>query len=106
MSSISPVRKVLKSKITINRLWFKLRKISKNANKSSKFKYAIKKEQKKKNLRVLSLKQEVKTRFTATHTMIRSFMNDPNEGKEDDTNVDFMKENVAAKKYSDEQGWF
>ena len=65
-------KKSFEKQKTINRLRFKLRKISKKANKSSKFKYAIKKEQKKKNLRVLSLKQEVKTRFTATHTPPRT----------------------------------
>ena len=65
-------KKSFEKQKTINRLQFKLRKISKKANKSSKFKYAIKKEQKKKNLRVLSLKQEVKTRFTATHTPPRT----------------------------------
>ena len=58
----------------------KLRKIAKKAKKSSKFKYAIE------QLRELTLKQEVKTRFTATQTMLRSFCNDANdrEGREMD----------------------
>ena len=74
----------------------KLRKVAKKASKSSKFKYAIASNQKKKGLRKLSLKQEVKTRFTATHTMIRSFLNDPNEKKDiplDDVKVE---ENIDA----------
>ena len=64
----------------------KLRKIAKKAKKSSKFKYAIEQEQRRLGLRGLTLKQEVKTRFTATQTMLRSFCNDANdrEGREMD----------------------
>ena len=63
-----------------------MRKIAKKAKKSSTFKRAIEEEQRRLGLRQLTLKQEVKTRFTATHTMLRSFCNDPNdkEGREMD----------------------
>ena len=43
------------------------------------------------------MKREVKTRFIATHTMIRSFMKDPNENKPDKA-IDEVKvmENIQA----------
>ena len=80
----------------------KLRKISKKSNKSSKFKYAIKNKQKAKGLKTRTLKQEVKTRFTATHTMIRSILNDPNEKKdlpldEEKVNLNIQAVNEALK---------
>ena len=75
----------------------KLRKVAKKANKSSKFKSFIEKEQIKRNLKTRTLKQEIKTRFTATHTMARSFMNDPNE-KKSEAPIDEGKvmENIEA----------
>lgn len=89
-------KKALDKQKTLKIMRSKLRKISKKANKSSKFKYAIQNQQKKKGLRILSLKQEVKTRFTATHTCVRSFLNDPNEKK--DAPIDEIKvdENINA----------
>lgn len=90
-------KNVLQKQKAFNPLRVKLRKIAKKGKKSCKFKYAIEKEQVKRGLRPLTLKQEVKTRFTATHTMIRSFLNDPNERKEeeemDEAKVDA---NIAA----------
>jgi hypothetical protein len=74
----------------------KLRKISKKSNKSHKFKYAFKKQQKLRNLDQKTLKQEVKTRFTATHTMIRSFLNDPNEKKGEPIDEEKSAENIKA----------
>ena len=74
----------------------KLRKIAKKAKKSSKFKYGIEKEQVKRGLRLLTLKQEVKTRFTATHTMVRSFLNDPNEKKEEEMDDEKVNANIEA----------
>ena len=57
-----------------------MRKNAKKANKSCKLKYALASQQKTRGLKERTLKQEDKTKFTATHIMIRSFMNDPNEG--------------------------
>ena len=74
----------------------KLRKISKKSNKSSKFKYAIQDQQKKRGLRILTLKQEVKTRFTATHTCIRSFLNNPNEKENAPIDEVTVDENIDA----------
>ena len=73
----------LESSDTLQRIRTKLRRVAKKANKSSKFKGNIQKEQLQRGLNQRTLKQEVKTRFTATHTMIRSFMNDPNENVAD-----------------------
>ena len=42
------------------------------------------------------MKQEVKTRFTATWTMIRSFLNDPNEKKDDDLDEEKVEANIQA----------
>ena len=74
----------------------KMRKIAKKANKSSKFKYSLQKQQQSRGLRQLTLKQEVKTRFTATWTMIRSFLNDPNEKKDDDLDEEKVEANIQA----------
>lgn len=71
--------------------------MAKKANKSSKFNANIQREQLKRGLKNRTLKQEVKTRFTATHTMICSFMNDPNKTVSE-ANIDEEKvmENVHA----------
>ena len=53
-------------------------------------------EQQTRNLVVKTLKQEVATRFTATTTMIRSFLNDPNEKKDEQIDVEKCKENINA----------
>ena len=95
-------KKALDNQKSLKKLRLKLRKISKKPNKSSKFKYALSNQQKTRGLRQMTLKQEVKTRFTATHTMIRSFLNDPKEGnkdrKEGEDYVDMrkVKENIKA----------
>ena len=80
----------------LKKLRLKLRKISKKSNKSPKFKYALINQQRTRGLSEKTLKQEVKTRFTATHTMIRSFLNDPNEGFEEPIDVNKVKENIKA----------
>ena len=59
-----------------------MKRLSKKANKSNKFKYAIENQQKKRNLKQLHLQQEVATRFTATWTMARSFLNQTKWGEE------------------------
>ena len=74
----------------------KYRAIARKAKKSPKFSRAIIKAQKQKGITVRTLKQEVKTRFTATHTMFRSFANDPNEKSEEDINVIKVKENITC----------
>ena len=89
-------KKALDNQQVLKKLRLKLRKIAKKANKSSKFKYALINQQKTRSLRVKTLKQEVKTRFTATHTMIRSFLNDPNEGTDEPIDVNKVKENIEA----------
>ena len=89
-------KKALDSQQALKKLRLKLRKIAKKANKSSKFKYALINQQKTRSLRLKTLKQEVKTRFTATHTMIRSFLNDPSEGTDEPIDVNKVKENIDA----------
>ena len=89
-------KKALDNQATLKKLRLKLRKIAKKANKSSKFKYALINQQKTWGLRVKTLKQEVKTRFTATHTMVRSFLNDPNEGTVESIDTSKVKENINA----------
>ena len=73
-----------------------MRKVAKKANKSSKSKYALQRQQKQRGLKVKTLKQEVKTRFTATHTMIRSFINDPKEGTGNGYDDSKIQENIEA----------
>ena len=89
-------KKALDSQKPLTILRSKLRKVSKKANKSSKLKYALQKQQKLRGLKMKTLKQEVKTRFTATHTMIRSFMNDPKETSGDGFDDDKINENIEA----------
>ena len=89
-------KKALDSQKALKSLRSKLRKVAKKANKSSKFKYALQRQQKQRGLKVKTLKQEVKTRFTATHTMIRSFMNDPKEGTGNGYDDSKIQENIEA----------
>ena len=89
-------KKALESQKALKTLRSKLRKVAKKANKSSKFKYALQRQQKERGLKVKTLKLEVKTRFTATHTMIRSFMNDPKEGSGNGFDDEKIKQNIDA----------
>ena len=89
-------KKALDSQKPLKIMRLKLRKNAKKANKSCKFKYALEKQQKIKGVKPKSLKQEVATRFTATHTMIRSFLNDPNENTELEMNDEKIKDNIDA----------
>ena len=62
----------------------------------------IKGKQKEEGLKERTVKQEVKTRFTATHTMFRSILNDPNEKKdlpmdEEKVNLNIQALNKAGK---------
>ena len=74
----------------------KFRAIARKANKSPKFSRAIVKTQKSSGVKIRTLKQEVKTCFTATHTMFRSFANDPNENSGEDINISKVKENIKC----------
>ena len=89
-------QKALNSSKTLQNFRKKLRVIAKKSNKSPKFKFNIKQEQLTRNLAVKTLKQEVATRFTATTTMIRSFLNDPNEGRDEVINAEKARENIEA----------
>ena len=89
-------QKALESSVKLKTLRKKLRKIAKKANKSSKFKGLISKEQKERNLRVLTLKQEIATRFTCTFDMMKSFLNDPNENKDESADEEKVDANVEA----------
>ena len=75
-------QKVLKKQKHFTKLRKKLKRLSKKANKSNRLKYAIENQQKKRNLKQLHLQQEVATRFTATWTMARSFLNQTKWGEE------------------------
>ena len=89
-------KKALENQITLKQLRAKFRKISKKSNKSSKFKYMIAKKQLEKGLSVKTLKQEVKTRFNSTHTCFKSFLNDPNNNKEEPMDDEKVMENIDA----------
>ena len=89
-------KKALDNQASLKNLRLKLRKIAKKANKSSKFKYALMNQQKTRGLRQKTLEQEVKTRFTSTHTMIHSFLNDPNKNTDGPIDDMKVKENIKA----------
>ena len=89
-------QKALESSVRLKTLRLKLRKIAKKSNKSSKFKAMIQKEQTKRNLRVLTIKQEIATRFTCTYDMFRSILNDPNDGKNDPADREKIDLNIEA----------
>ena len=74
----------------------KFRKITRKSNKSSKLKAFIKEEQLKRDLKPITLKQEVKTRFTATTIMLKSVLNDPNDKTEEEANREKVFANVEA----------
>ena len=66
--------KALTDSKTLELVRKKLRKISRKSNKSPKFKRNVKKEQKFRQIKVVTIKQEVKTRFTSTKIMFDSFL--------------------------------
>ena len=92
-------KKALENQETLKKVRLKLRKISKKANKSSKFKIAMARKQKESGLKIKTLKQEVKTRFTSTHTCFKSFLNDPNENT--DAPMDDVKVTANIKAIND-----
>ena len=89
-------QKATDSTETLKKLRKKLRKITGKSKKSSKFLHQIALEQRTRGLKERTIKQEVKTRFTSTHTMIRSFMNDPNENTDRETDVQKVQLNIDA----------
>ena len=96
-------QKALDSSPRLKLLRKKLRKIAKKCNKSSKFKASVQKEQANRNLRILSIKQEVATRFTCTHIMFKSFLNDPNDSHDEgidrekvDLNIESINESLKS----------
>ena len=89
-------QKALESSQTLKKIRKKLRKVASKANKSPKFKLTVDKKQKEKNLRPHTIKQEMPTRFTATHTMFRSILNDPNENTSDDIDEEAALSNKDA----------
>ena len=89
-------KKMLDQQKPLKKLRLKLKKIAKKSRKSSKFKYAVARGQKKRNLMTRTLKQEVATRFTATFICIKSFLNDPNENKDEPMDDQKVEENINA----------
>ena len=74
----------------------KFRKVVRKSNKSSKLKAFIKEEQLKRDLKPITLKPEVKTRFTATTIMLKSVLNDPNDKTEEEADREKVFANVEA----------
>ena len=89
-------KKALDKQKSLKVMRLKLRKIVQKSKKSSKFKYALQKQQKRKGVKQRCLKQEVKTRFTATWAMIRSFLNDPNEKLDEEIDNNKVNDNIEA----------
>ena len=78
----------------LKKLRKKLRKIASKSNKSPKFKRSIKKEQKEREIPVITLKQEVATRFTSTKIMFDSFV--PSKASEEEVDIEKSKVNIEA----------
>ena len=78
----------------LKKLRKKLRKIASKSNKSPKFKRSIKKEQKEREIPVITLKQEVATRFTSTKIMFDSFI--PSKPSEEEVDIEKSKVNIEA----------
>ena len=89
-------QRTLDSQETLKKLRKKLRKVARRQNKTHKFKLKLTENQVKRGLQPKSIKQEVKTRFTSTHTLFRSILNDPNYGKSDKPDEEKIAENIAA----------
>ena len=54
------------------------------------------KKQTEKGLAVKTLKQEIKTLFNSTHTCFKSFLNDPNNNKDEPMDEEKVMENIEA----------
>ena len=89
-------QKALENQATLKLVRGKFRKIAKKSNKSPKFKYMPTIKQTEKGLAVKTLKQEIKTRFNSTHTCFKSFLNDPNNNKDEPMDEEKVMENIEA----------
>ena len=78
----------------LKKLRKKLRKIASKSNKSPKFKRSIKKEQIQREIPVITLKQEVATRFTSTKIMFDSFI--PSKPGEEEIDIEKAQANIEA----------
>ena len=78
----------------LKKLRKKLRKIASKSNKSPKFKRSVKKEQIEREIQVITLKQEVKTRFTSTKIMFDSFI--PSKPGEEEIDIEKAQANIEA----------
>ena len=77
----------------IRKLRLKIRKVATKFNKSNKFKKKVRKYQKKENISVRAISQEVKTRFTSTYQMLGSVLHVSPDG---DIDEDVMNKNIKA----------
>ena len=87
-------QKAVEDSKVLKKLRKKLRKVSQKSNKSPKFKRALKKEQKSRGIPVITLKQEVATRFTSTKIMFDSFV--PSKVSSEDIDIEAAKVNIEA----------
>ena len=78
----------------LKKLRKKLRKIASKSNKSPKFKRSVKKEQIEREIPVITIKQEVATRFTSTKTMFDSFI--PSKTVEEEIDIEKAQANIEA----------
>ena len=86
-------KKGLKNVPIIRKLRSKIRKVATKFNKSNKFKKKVRKYQKKENISVRAISQEVKTRFTSTYQMLGSVLHVSPDG---DIDEDVMNKNIKA----------
>ena len=89
-------QKALNNVSVLNKLRKKMRKIARKSNKSNKFKYALERNQKLRGLNTLTIKQEVKTRFTSTHILFGSILNDPNRKNEEKPDKGKIMQNIES----------
>ena len=88
-------QKALDKFLKLRKVRSKCRKITTKANKG-KLKRLIKIEQENAGIKPRTLKQEIATRFTATHIMLRSFINDPSEKMNDEVDKEAGWKNFSA----------
>ena len=72
----------------------KLKKVARKSNKSPKFKRALKKEQRGRDIPVITLKQEVVTLLSSTKMMFDLFV--PSKPNEEEVDIDAAKVNIEA----------
>ena len=89
-------QKALESSEKLKETRARLRKLAQKSHHSDKFKSYIEEEQIAANLNTRVIKQEIDTRFTATHSMFRSFLNDPNEKNDKEMDIAKVRANADA----------